>query len=758
MDENALPQFSNVAPTDVLQARIAAEDVSTDREILRKLAQSSDKATREAVAANPNAPTDVLLKLAAEFPQQLLNNPIFSFLLLENPNLVAEIPLPSLRSLLRLENVPLFLLEQAADKADVEVQLALTMNIQTSKEVLSRLTQSRDSQVVEAARLHVNFAGELIEGYKQKAREVIKNIIPNAYQADIQSLKVLAKICPIPEYIIERWTQDSSYQDLCRTIAELPNTFPSNLERLANHSNPRMRFWVAQNPNTPVDTLWQLATDKEEIENYGLVTTVRDGLAGNLNTPIEILESLAQKSLVKKQDATVFFKLVENPNTPLTVLEYFLNNIDKRIAETAAKRIAEEEGEYSTEALRNPEISAQILVKAVQKQPNTVASHPNAPSDILSVLSKSKKRYIRENVAKNFNTPTSILEQLAQDDYSEVRRAVVENYSIEITLLEQLAQDESVYVRNAVACNQKTPLNILFKQLARDAQVVSEIANQLSIKEFNNFLEAESIIDILAEESTSELSVIFQRLIAECGMKARLFLAQRYDIPTEILVQLAQADEFKVRNVVAQNPNTPAIALVGMAQDKESKVRQAVAQNPNTPINIIEKLAQDEDSYVLVHVAVKRNLPSPILEKLANCKASNVREKAMVNPDLSKQAVELILCGEYASDYLNLNPGFLAANPDSLAKVLNYYAKSKVSIVSFIALLQGEIDQEMLVEKSRSIYWLERFAIANNPQIALERLYQLAEDSNQLVRAAARDVIRKRERENGERVKGKGII
>ncbi len=126
MDENALPQFSNVAPTDVLQARIAAEDVSTDQEILRKLAQSSDKATREAVAANPNAPTDVLLKLAAEFPQQLLNNPIFSFLLLENPNLVAEIPLPSLRSLLKLENVPLFILKQAADKADVEVQLAFT--------------------------------------------------------------------------------------------------------------------------------------------------------------------------------------------------------------------------------------------------------------------------------------------------------------------------------------------------------------------------------------------------------------------------------------------------------------------------------------------------------------------------------------------------------------------------------------------------------------------------------------------------------
>ena len=634
MDENALPQFSNVAPTDVLQARIAAEDVSTDQEILHKLAQSSDKATREAVAANPNAPTDVLLKLAAEFPQQLLNNPIFSFLLLENPNLVAEIPLPSLRSLLKLENVPLFILEQAADKADVEVQLALTMNIQTSKEVLSRLTQSRDSQVLEAARLHVNFAGELIEGYEQKAREVIKNIIPNAYQADRQSLKVLAKICPIPEYIVENWVQDKSYRDLCRDLAESSATFPNVLKHLANHIDVSTQKNLARNPNSPPKTLQHLAQSESE--------QTKIFVARNLLTPVDILEKLS-----KDQWSSIRLAVAKNSNTMSSVLEELANDKDREGANTSAKILGEKKGEYTSEIVidkNTPAWMLEAMLKQNFKYAIYIAKHPNASVDILLELSQSKDIYNRANVAENPNTPAIILEQLAQDD--------------------------SHIVRWYVAQNPNTPLNILFKQLARDARVVSAIANQLSIQKYDNFPEAESIIDILAEESTSELSALFQRLIQECGMQARLFLAQRLDIPTDILIQLAQADEFKVREVVARNPNTPAIALVEMAQDKESKVREAVAQNPNTPTDVLEKLAQDEDCYVLVHVAGRRNLPSPILENLANCKASNVREKAMVNPDLSKQAVELILYGEYASDYLNLNPGFLAANPDSLAKVL----------------------------------------------------------------------------------------
>ncbi|MEH2353470.1 hypothetical protein [Nostoc sp.] len=118
---------------------------------MRELALSTDQQTRQSVAGNPNTLVDVLLGLGAEFPSQLLDNPVFPLLLLENLNLVAEIPLPTLRSILKQENIPVYILEQAADQADLKVQLALVKNVQTPKGVLNRLTQSRHPQVVESA-------------------------------------------------------------------------------------------------------------------------------------------------------------------------------------------------------------------------------------------------------------------------------------------------------------------------------------------------------------------------------------------------------------------------------------------------------------------------------------------------------------------------------------------------------------------------------------------------------------------------------
>jgi hypothetical protein len=279
MDEKTPPKSIDTSLVNNLeQARVAAEDISTDPELLQELARSQDITTRRAVAANPNTPADTLLKLGAEFPTQLVENPVFSLLLLENPNLVTEIPLPTLRSILRLDNVPQFILEQAAHKADVEVQLALANNIQTSKKVLERLTQSRDAQVAESARLHVNFAGELTDGYEEKAREVIQGNMSLPYRDErniLNVLAVLAQICHIPHYIIEYWVKNSGYGDLCSTLANSPATSPNILKQLACHQNSRIRYDVARNCHIPTDVLLQLINDCQAVPGLGSVRLFR---------------------------------------------------------------------------------------------------------------------------------------------------------------------------------------------------------------------------------------------------------------------------------------------------------------------------------------------------------------------------------------------------------------------------------------------------------------------------------------------------
>jgi len=702
MDDNTALQQSITALTEnIIQSQLVAAEPSTDPDLLRELALSTDQKTRQEVAGNPNTPSDVILELGAEFPSQILDNPMFPLLLLENPNLLAEIPLPTLRSILKQDNVPIYILEQAADQADLEVQLALVKNVQTPKSILNRLTQSPHPQVVESARLHINLAGELTDAYEQRVKEVIKGIIPSAYKADVRSLAVLTGICAIPEFIVEHWVQESTYQNFfCREIACSPATFPDILKHLANHTDDHTLIRVAQNLNTPIDTLRKLSGKPQPLF-----------VARNPNTPSDALESLS-----KDQWVAVRLSVVQNPNTSLIVLKDLLNDTDTYVAQTAAEVIGERQGEYTIEAVKkNPKTPSSVLEKLAQTDPETVCEHPNTPPELLLEFSKSVKKRLRLGVAENANAPVSILEQLANDDDSEVRQKV--------------------------SLNPHAPINLLFKQLARDAQVSGMIAYKMSSENQSRHDEEECILDILAEESTSPLETILQRLVREGGEAARLFLARRFDLPADLLAQLAEATEFKVCEAVAQHLKTPASSSQKLAQVPELSVRQAVAQNPNTPISALEKLAKDENTIVRMHTAKKTNLSPQILEGLAGDSSDEVRKKAMVNPSLPIEAVERILCGEYATDYLKLNPDFLSHHPDSKALVINHYAKSQSPWVSFIALKQPQISPELLQEKSLSISWLERLAVAQNSQAVREILNQLSEDSNQLVRAAAKDTL-----------------
>jgi hypothetical protein len=69
-----------------------ATNPATDPDILRKLSQSSDRAIRQAVAGNPNAPIEILWELAEDFPQEVTNNPILELLTLENPDWILKYP------------------------------------------------------------------------------------------------------------------------------------------------------------------------------------------------------------------------------------------------------------------------------------------------------------------------------------------------------------------------------------------------------------------------------------------------------------------------------------------------------------------------------------------------------------------------------------------------------------------------------------------------------------------------------------------
>ena len=70
------------------QARQIAQDETTAPKLLAELANSEDKPTRQAVAANPNTPAEILLNICFDFPNEVINNPIIPLLSLEDPHIL----------------------------------------------------------------------------------------------------------------------------------------------------------------------------------------------------------------------------------------------------------------------------------------------------------------------------------------------------------------------------------------------------------------------------------------------------------------------------------------------------------------------------------------------------------------------------------------------------------------------------------------------------------------------------------------------
>jgi hypothetical protein len=104
-------------------------------------------------------------------------------------------------------------------------------------------------------------------------------------------LLVLTTVCP---ETLARLANDNIWS-VRHGVAENPNTPPETLDRLAiDDDSFWVRFYVARNPNTLPETLERLANDENSY--------VRSGVARNPNTPQYILTYLKIKKFLNRYE------------------------------------------------------------------------------------------------------------------------------------------------------------------------------------------------------------------------------------------------------------------------------------------------------------------------------------------------------------------------------------------------------------------------------------------------------------------------
>jgi hypothetical protein len=261
-----------------------------------------------------------------------------------------------------------------------------------------------------------------------------------------------------------------------------------------------------------------------------------------------------------------------------------------------------------------------------------------------------------------------------------------------------------------------------------------------------------------ASEST------FLRLVNHDNIHIRLTLAKKSQISIQVLSQLLKADEEIIRvtaftniqqhysgnfnildNILGeweavQNPDTSSDKLVELAISKWRIIREAVAIHPNVSTLILENLAQDKKASVRCNIANNPNTHASLLEKLATDKDEKVKTIVAQNPNTSICLLEQLARqgGRNSRVKQAAVKSLINRYPDSSVTYLEEFLKSfRPSFTRLLVFLNPLTPSSFLAKNSRSSSWLERYAIAKNPNTPLYTRQRLARDGNRVIRAAA---------------------
>ncbi len=730
--EKTSPQrLQELAQLDIELARIVTKNANAAPDLLFDLSNNSDNIIRKNIASNPNAPTEVLFKLGTEFPQQLLENPLFSLLLLENPNFVAEIPLITLQALLKLDRISPQFLELAANHHDVEVLLTIAIDPKTPQAALQRLTQAQNIEVAEAARLHVTLAGEMLCGWDEAAMLAMQTTnLPRDRQSEIY----LWAIGAVPEYLLT--TLDAEVRlDIAQT-----STNEQVLAILATDSYSKVRAMVAQNPHTPIDIVEQLMGDVSDIVREAVAyhphtpltlhqqfqiqleatenpvsedvlrqlstsqwMRIRLGVAAHSNTQKDVLVQLASdedvmvrkavalnvnstvaalEQLATDRDAWIGKIVAVHPNNPAKITPNLQTNTIYDYINTARAQGIPIMPVY---AVYDPNILTAMAESTNYDTRQRVAEHPNTPIHVLEKLVEKENNSILEialtNLSRNSKTPDSTLQCLAQTSDFKICAAVARHRNASGTTLAQLGEHHRWEIRTIVAKNLKTPFQTLVKLIQDKHQTVREAA-------INNPYAPASILKQME------------------GLK-------NPNIPPDMLNTLSSSQWVIIRQAVARHPNADKNLLKQLAEDNISMVRLGVVENPNTPSSLLELLAVDNSDPVAIAVASHTKTSLNILEQLAILGSRGNKIKQTALKALIKRFSERI--SQVLADCVTSNPTF----------------------TRLLVLLHLSTPSEILAQ-IHSSSWLERYAIAKNPNTPDSIRAALIHDSNRIVRAAAK--------------------
>ena len=693
--------------------RLLAKHPNASADLLEKLSHSSDQATRKSVCLNPKAGKDVLLRLAPQFPGDFFRNPVFDWLLLEDPDLLFKLGQGVLKNILKQPDCPLSFLRWAASNGTEQEQLAVAMNPNAAAELIEILA-TKPGTVADAAQKcllpdiaeHVN----LNQIFKAEVNRALVEMDEKQYHLLWQY-----ELIDISERL--NYKRRATRAALLALIdkkmldGDLVNSFSSGKARglrliglahrkaapdiLAKRSKSIdwvERMAIARNPSSPINVIAILKSDPHSLvaRQAAVTERVKDRAQARQNKTLATtvgpinLQPIVNTIVQRLRESCVPWQLV-GTHWWGRLSVFSRVGRDNPLEETAESLF-----------LLNSPLTPDLVAKSPEVWVRSIAARSLAVDpELLDALSNDADWQVKIEAANNPKNKNSIpvLENLAKNESNwVVRWYVARSPQVSSSLLEILAKDESVMVMKGVAENHRTPTQLL-ETLAKDERVRGEVAQNPTINL--------ALLESLSKDSSN--------VVRGCAAENSL-------TPLSILKTLSKEKDIFVRKGVANNQNCDLQLLEMLAQDKNEKVRRAVAKNPKTSSNLLEILAKDKKEGVRSGVAENPKTPLPILKVLATDEKETVKISVLLNP---VTPFDLMMCMSEGrinkEEYVDLH-----CDTNQILRQESYcrsYAVMRQQVLMWRTAEDPNTSQDHLLELSKDGLWSMRLAALNNPSM-----------------------------------------
>ncbi|BAY24817.1 hypothetical protein NIES2100_46140 [Calothrix sp. NIES-2100] len=656
-------------------AFLEAANENTASERLRELAKTSIELAR-VVAQNPGADADILQELGSYSDTIVRQN------LVMNPN----IPLSLLMVLAK--QFPRHLFRNPA--IDLLVLESPNLLVTAFDTVLCNLIKRTIVPV------------SLLEYAAKSSSENVKLAVTINCQTPKATLEYLAS------------NQNTHVSEAARMHINWDNASCENWEEIAQTAINNLLKDSSEDFQDAIQEVAKISAFRADIPKH-LLRFVPYRKAAYPETTVNELEKLAQSDKPKER-----LIAAEHPHTPGQILEQLLESADGSIFYALAS---------------NPNAPVHFLKKLLEK-PDTygdlgrrIACNPNLPLELLEEMADSNRHNaVHQAIAGNPRTPVYILEKLANNHrlMGYVHETIVYNPNTPITLLEKLAHDylersakysgADYNVLNRIANNPKTPNQLVLSLLAKFEEKNRGYSLTSGVEEFGimNPYVSGKFLETLLERQKNNLKTAWHKNFEHAAKS-----------------QLA---------AIARHPNLPENSLKKLLlEHEEDFIRYAATENPNTPKFIVQIWGLDilkslnpgiVNLGVLRKIAASLYATQELLAVLINHENTEVRKAAASNPCIDDSILE---SWESSPAY---KPGELEASLYPERELLTQWEKIPRSS-RLTVLLNPQAPMGILAKTSRSFSWLERYAVAQNPNTPTQIRDRLSKDGNRVVRAAA---------------------